>query len=593
MVSTSLGQNASTRARRAAAGTNGAVHADEPTPAASETAVVVRRRRPPRPGRRAVARHVAGLADLAADVEVRARLRRLARDVRRGRAGRAEAEAILAIGTAADRWLRNEAAAWTVAVSLRRGRATSTRRGMKLLPLVERLVAEAHGALPRLVAGDSGPARFVLVLARVCDHVEACRRLEPAAVAAVTDEITRTVSETGTVLVVGGAEMVERVVHWTACRDAGLTLGGLPWAEATDRLWRRAARAAVRLLGDEGRILSGAGLLPTGRSAPLRDACLAKGRRACGRPARRTMKQLLADGPSARRRTRDASRGLPLAMHDAQAAVAVMRSDWSAGGLRLLADYRGSTVRLEVAVGDRLLVDGIWGCAISTAGRPAGPAGGWRVSCWETGRKATILGLTTGLEGGGTLERQIVLLPRDRVVILADAVRAAAPASEAGDAAVIDYRGVVPLAADLEGEAAAETREVLCFDTTMRFLALPPALGEWRGVGRGNLEVTPAGLAVTQSGHARLYAPLWLDCSAPRLGRPLTWRQLTVADTRIILPPHQAAGFRIQAGDEQWLLYQALDAPRNRTLLGCNVACELLVGRVKRSGEVARLLEIQ
>jgi hypothetical protein len=32
---------------------------------------------------------------------------------------------------------------------------------------------------------------------------------------------------------------------------------------------------------------------------------------------------------------------------------------------------------------------------------------------------------------------------------------------------------------------------------------------------------------------------------------------------------------------------------RNRTLLGCNVSCEFLLGRLKRSGEVARTLEIQ
>ena len=96
-----------------------------------------------------------------------------------------------------------------------------------------------------------------------------------------------------------------------------------------------------------------------------------------------------------------------------------------------------------------------------------------------------------------------------------------------------------------------------------------------------------------QSGHRRLYAPLWIDCDARRIGRPLTWRQLTVADTRRNLPPQQAAGFRVQSGDEQWLLYRALDAVRNRTLLGCNVSCGFLLGRIRRSGEVARTVEIE
>jgi hypothetical protein len=128
----------------------------------------------------------------------------------------------------------------------------------------------------------------------------------------------------------------------------------------------------------------------------------------------------------------------------------------------------------------------------------------------------------------------------------------------------------------------------------MRFMALPLALPEWRTAGRVGLEASASGLVLDQEGRGgRLYAPLWLDCDASRIGEPLTWRQLTVADTRINLPRHQAAGFRVQTGTEQWLLYRALDVARNRTLLGCNVSCEFLLGRVKKSGEVSRTLEIQ
>jgi hypothetical protein len=124
-------------------------------------------------------------------------------------------------------------------------------------------------------------------------------------------------------------------------------------------------------------------------------------------------------------------------------------------------------------------------------------------------------------------------------------------------------------------------------------MALPLALPEWRVAGRGGFDATADGLTLEQQGAVRLYAPLWIDCDARRIGKPRTWRQLTVADMRTILPPHQAVGYRVQAGLEQWLVYRALDVPRNRTLLGCNVSCEFLLGRVKRSGEVARTLEIQ
>ena len=92
---------------------------------------------------------------------------------------------------------------------------------------------------------------------------------------------------------------------------------------------------------------------------------------------------------------------------------------------------------------------------------------------------------------------------------------------------------------------------------------------------------------VRLSGGRRYAMRVWIDREA------LAARQLTVADTRQNLPRHQAAGFRVQAGLEQWLLYRALDEPRNRTVLGCNLSCEFLLGRIRPDGSVGRTLEIQ
>jgi hypothetical protein len=271
--------------------------------------------------------------------------------------------------------------------------------------------------------------------------------------------------------------------------------------------------------------------------------------------------------------------------------VAVIRSGWDRRSLRVMLDYRHAVPRLEIAVADRLLVEGPWQWEAWAGGRALEAEGPWTVSCWESDRKATFLEITAALTGGRQIERQVVVLPRDRIVLLADAITAAGPAAAPGD---VRYRGQVPLAASLDVDPAVETREVSVFDTAMRFQALPLALPEWRTAGRGGFEAFGSGLVLSQEASGgRLYAPLWLDCDASRVGGPLTWRQLTVADTRRNLLPHQAAGFRVQAGDEQWLLYRALDAARNRTLLGCNVSCEFLLGRVKRDGQVARTLEIQ
>jgi hypothetical protein len=475
-----------------------------------------------------------------------------------------------------DRWLGCEAAAWALGWMARTKRAGGSAGG-----LLERLVQQARMAETMLAGRDTQPARFVLVLARLFNDVEACRCLEPAATAAVAEEIARLTTPAGAVGLSGSVTVVERVVRWCGVREAGLATGGLPWDEATETLWAAAAGAALRLLGGHGRILAGPGRLPACFSAPLIAALAA--RSAPERTARRTARAL-ARGTAT-------GRCLPPAFHDPTAAVAVFRSGWERGGVRVLLEYREATPRLEIAVDDRLLVDGPWRWSAVAEGRPLDAEGAWTVSCWESDRKATFLEIVAPLAGGMQIERQVVVLPGEKLVLLADALTP----RPGGAAAVQDlrYRGTVSVADGIDCHREEETREVIAADTETRFMALPLALPEWRVAGRGGFDATTDGLVLEQQGAVRLYAPLWIDCDATRIGKPRTWRQLTVADTRTILPPHQAAGFRVQAGLEQWLVYRALDVPRNRTLLGCNVSCEFLLGRVKRSGEVARTLEIQ
>jgi|GEM_PF-435401 len=618
---------------------------------------------------------IRGLAERTTDLDLRGQLRQLARlvehDCRGGRRA-AACEAVIstllesaASGTGSagaagdgaagettsgeracggDEWLVREAATWAVArlVKVRQGAGGTG-------GIVERLAGMARQATDLLAGGDTAPAQFVLVLSRLFADLEACRLLEQDARSALVEEIGRLVSPAGSVRLPGSAAMIDRVVRWTAVRDAARATGGPAWPVAsaaatdtdssheasstgaystegysTEARWAAAALAALRLLGGQGRILTAAGRRPAGHSAVLLEALDSKGSGGAGKIGRRTARVLAQAKPA--RSSAAASRLLPRAMHDADAAMAVMRSDWAGDGIRVVLDYRTAVPRLEIAVADRLLLDGPWQWAVTVDGAPLEVEGGWTASCWESDRKATFLEITAPLGGGRQLERQVVLLPRERIVVLADAVTfpSVSPGAAAqgglrpaengvgglalnsagglarhaagnGQAATgaIDYRSVLPLASGLEAEPAEETREVFLYDATMRSLVMPLAVSEWRGVGRGGFEPTPAGLTLSQTGRHRLYAPVWIDCDAARIGGPLTWRQLTVADTRIILPAHQAAGFRVQSGDEQWLLYKTLDAPRNRTLLGCNVSCDFLLGRLKRSGEVARTLEIQ
>jgi len=587
---------------------------------AGASAAAARRSGGPRVSARLAARRIRGLAERCDDLELRGHMRHLARQVERASTRRRWAAACeAALGTCLDRadacaaapegsdaWLLRTAATWGVArlVRVQHGAGATG-------AIVEHLAGRARDATERLAARETAAAEFVLVLSRLFADLEACRILEHDVTAALIEELDRLVTKSGTVTLSGSAAMLGRIARWTALRDAALATGGAAWPEATEERWAAALREGLRLLGGGGHILVGSGHEPLGRAAILHDALRSKGRHGLGqKTVRRTAKALLAARPRTPRA--DAARLLPRAAHDAEAAVAVLRSGWHRDGLRVMLDYRDGAPRLEIAVDDRLLVNGTWTWSVTIDGRPREAEGPWTVSCWESDRKATVLEIAAPLGGGLQIERQIVLMPRDMVVVLADAItfgRAASDPAQAASGSVsdahvtsgngrmppgeIDYRGVVPLATGLDAETAAETREIFFYDGTMRGMALPLGLNEWQGVGRGGWEATPAGLVLSQVGRHRLYAPVWIDCRAGRLGGPLTWRHLTVADTRLILPPHQAVGYRVQAGDEQWLLYKTLDTPRNRTLLGCNVSCDFLVGRLKRSGEVARILEIQ
>jgi hypothetical protein len=564
-------------------------------------------RAPAKVGAGPASRRIRGLADLSESLDVRRRLRRLARQIERGTHDVQHMTFIEgaisdclddAAASASDRerWLSCEAATWGLAWMARTKRAGGSAGG-----LLERLVKSARTAQPALTAGDTLSARFALTLARLFCDIEACRRLDGDATRALADEIHRLVSAEGTVGLRGSASVIERVVRWCLARDVALATGSLPWDATTEESFTKAVATAVRLLGGQGRLLVGAGRLPAAFSDPV----LAAAAECDRKRLRRTAEAVQSPGTAGGRGKDEAKQQKRLSrdLHDAAAAVAIIRSGWERNAIRVLLEYRDAVPHLEIAVGDRLLVDGPWQWRASKGGRPLDVEGPWTLSCWESDKKATYLEIIAPLAGGLQIDRQIVLLPRDRVVLLADAITQR-PSDASADTLPEPLRShaaggglrvesVVPLAATLESEQADESREILVYDTKPRLLALPLALPEWKAAGRGGFAATADGLAIDhQAAGSRCYSPLWLDFETRRQGRPLTWRQLTVADTRQNLPSHQAAGFRIQEGLEQWLVYRTLDEPRNRTVLGCNISCGFLVGRIGRTGVVERAIEI-
>ncbi len=514
------------------------------------------------------------LADLAAKV---------ASQRRRGAGGAAVEGAILRCldeaateAPGAGRWALDEGAAWAAAWLARRtGR------------ILERIHDEAREADDACRNGDTRPAALVVTLAGLFPDPP-FRNAAARGTAALEGDIGRWTTLSGAPSTGISSAFVPRVVGWALAREAGLASGhGVPWDDATDERFHAAATAALRLLGDRGRIPGRGAPDPTG-TAPLLEALL---RPRAAQPRKRAVARTVAavasgDAPAP---------GRTLPRDSLDGTLAVLRTGWERGAVRVLLDFGAAVHRLEVAGGSRLVFDGEWTFFAEADGRSLDPIGPWSVSCFESDDDATFLEIVAALPDGMQAERQVVLLPADRIVLLCDSVTDAGACLPAGKRpGRIAYRGRLSLAG---GEAfpEEETRECRLAVGRRHWRVLPLGLPEWRSAAApGSFDRSGATLELCQSSEGgRLTAPLWIDADPRRADRPLTWRQLTVADQRLILRRHEAVGFRVQAGLDQWLLYRALDTPRNRTLLGCNVACEFLLGRVRPGGEVKRTLEIE
>ena len=479
---------------------------------------------------------------------------------------------------AAGRWALDEGATWSLAWLLRTNRSGSAE-------LVERLAAEGEVAAAALRSGEVAAAPFIVTLLGLfCLPVGL--PIEDIGAVLAADLAAMTAAD-GTPKAGPAVAFLARVLAWTRARAAAESSGfGLPWESATDARWKGSCIAALRLLGDRGRVPGRGGPEALDASPLLKILAAADSPPLC-----RTAAAVKGHSPSA-----PAGKTVPRDSASEGDSVAVLRTHWGRGAVRLLLDFSAPRHQLEIAVGDRLVVAGEWGWSVEADGVPLLPTGPWTVCCFESDAKASFLEIVAPLPGGLQAERQIVLLPRDRVLILTDSITdagACLPASGRPDR--IAYRSHLPLA-EAAASREAETRELrLKVGDRQAWRVLPLALPEWRtATAAGTLDEDGDVLRLRGEGQGGRYSfPVWFDLDPDRSELPLTWRPLSVADQRQNLKAHEAVGFRVQVGLEQWLLYRALDTPRNRTLLGCNVACEFLVGRLRRSGEVSRTLEIE
>ncbi|RLS58416.1 MAG: hypothetical protein DWH94_05615 [Planctomycetota bacterium] len=499
-----------------------------------------------------------------------------------------------------DQSIELEAFVWGLAWLARHGCA-----GENAGTILESLVTVAHQKIELLKNRDTFSAEFVLVLSRLFHDVEACRQLESIVRQSLEEEIGRLVTSSGVVVLDGSFTVTTRVVRWARVRNLAYLTGGAVWGSETEKSWCRATIFTLRLLSPHGKLPVEFGNSRAVKTQPF----LQSARSMRSGKINRTLRCM--HNRSKRITRAEGKTLLPLHMHCEHSAVAVMRSSWGVGAIRVLLEYRQSSPKLEISVGDRLLLSGSWESSIQYGDRNLFIEGPWTVSCFEVEKHAAFLEISAPLSENLRLTRQLVLLPGESVVVLADAIGPDTDSENVSSAVVPSKNGEGSVSRVVENSALVvsfslecasrtrveqleETRECIGYDSKVRFVAIPLALHEWSSTcTAGELIAQSAKLMIRQRTNAsRMYVPLWFDFRPSRVSAPRTWRQLTVAESMRILRRDEAACFRIQSDNRQWLLYQSLDMPNNRTALGCNMACDFLLGRLKANGIIERLIEI-
>jgi hypothetical protein len=291
-----------------------------------------------------------------------------------------------------------------------------------------------------------------------------------------------------------------------------------------------------------------------------------------------------------------------LQFYDPTSECALMRSNWTSNSNRVAIDFSTDPMWIDAMdhTGSRLL-SGYWTIELAKNEQAIEFDTVWHEVCWFSDDDVDYLELQCSVENHACIiQRQVALFRAEGLLLLADSI-------QADDDALWELRSRLPLAADVEAAIDADTNEVDLQNAKsvkkppqLRSVVMPLSLPEWRrGCKNGRLstETDSHGdriLELRQSTSAnRIYAPMLFQLRKDHLKKNFTWRNLTVAEERVIQPDWVAKSYRVQIGEENWFLYRSLDKPRPRSSLGQHINADFFAGKFSiEDGEVESLLEV-
>lgn len=439
-------------------------------------------------------------------------------------------------------------------------------------------LAEQEPLTHQLLAGE-----LALTLAGLFPELTICRGLLPEARRTLSRGLADLLDGRGLPHARHFDQLHLLLACWTRCRTLGSRLARGSWSAEAEQQYGQLVRNALRLARPDGSMVF------SDCSADRDGAALLAAAVALGGDEKDLAIAATLPLPLVKNRSRRSAATLPAAtVHSEWAAAAVLRPDWSRAAPRLNVLYPDSSCRVELGCGKDVLWSGQWAIELRVDDVLAAPSSQWDEMCWVSDEDVDYLELAIEFGEKLRVERHFVLARKDRFLLMADAVLASQPAT-------IDYRGTLPLGPNVTFREGRETREGMLVGRKPRAMAMPLALPEWRAEqGRGELTSTGAGLELRQTTHGRtLLAPLFFDLNRSRMVKPLTWRQLTVAESQVVQPADVAVGYRVAIAKQQWLIYRSLAEARNRSVLGHNLLSETLVAQFGRKGQVEPLIEVE
>lgn len=357
---------------------------------------------------------------------------------------------------------------------------------------------------------------------------------------------------------------------WTRCRRLADRAGVRCWDAAAQTQYEWMVRQLVRLADRRGRLLLG----PASSDAGLLRAALDTAGDPSDHAAAATR---LGDAKLLKSTTKRAAAPPDPSINSEWSGLSLLAAGWGRKRPRLLATYDELECQLAMNNLGHPVISGAWRTSITIDGAPVATDGGWEEQCWFSDEDCDYLEYAIDLEGGGRLERIVLLAKQDDAAMIADLVHT----GRSGETTV-EVETRFALGNGVAFSPTEETREGWLVSGERRLAGVvPPAMAEWRADPRGGEMTSDGGDLVLhhEAVGSAIACPLWLDLKPKRFAKQRTWRQLTVAQALEPVRSDVAVGFRIQSGKDQWLLYRSLARKANRTVMGQNYSSESFFGR--------------